>query len=463
MRFVRQLLLFAIMMIAGLANAANAQTSHLPAIDQELRANFPDVVSIRAAELQALLNGKKRPIILDVREPEEFAVSHIQGAVRIDPDAELDDVLRAIGLDLKGRTIIVYCSVGVRSTRLAERVRERLKSRGVRRIANLSEGIFGWHNAMRPLMRGTQATPYVHPYDVLWGQLLHQQDLTAYAPVLSGMVPVESAPGFSGTALRLSIFLGVFALLALAETMRPRRPRLLSRRIRWPSHFGMLGLATVLVRFAAFVFPLVGATAAAIYAAGQGWGLFHWLSMPEWIEILLAIVLLDLAIWAQHVATHHVPVLWRLHMVHHADRDLDASSALRFHPIEMLLSAFYKLAVILILGPAVIAVVAFEVVLNASAMFNHANWALPERLDRILRLAIVTPDMHRIHHSALRSEHNRNFGFCLSIWDRMFASYKTAPDAGQVGMTIGLADWQKDDRPARLGWLLRLPFIRQSS
>lgn len=462
MRLFWQLLLLAITIIAGLSHAAHAKISPSQVIDQELRANFPDIASITAAELQTILSGEERPIILDVREPEEFAVSHIQGAVRIDPDAKLDDVLRVIGPDLKGRAIIVYCSVGVRSTQLAERVHDGLKSRGASRIANLSEGVFGWHNAKRLLVRGSQLTPYVHPYDRVWGKLVNQQGLTAYAPVANRTRP-EAPLGFNETALRLGAFLGVFALLAYAETLRPRRLRLLSRRTRWLSHFGMLGLATLLVRLAVFIFPLLGTTAAAIYAAQQGWGLFHWLSLPAWIEILLAFMLLDLAIWAQHLATHHVPLLWRLHMVHHADRDLDASSALRFHPVEMLLSALYKLAVILILGPAVIAVIAFEVLLNASAMFNHANWALPERLDRVLRLLIVTPDMHRIHHSVTRGEQNRNFGFCLSIWDRMFGTYKTAPDAGQDGMTIGLASWQKDDRPARLGWLLRLPFIRQSN
>lgn len=160
----RQLLLLAIIMIAGLSHAANAQISPLPIIDQELRASFPDVASITAAELPTLLSGEERPIILDVREPEEFAVSHLQGAVRIDPDAELVDVLRAIGPDLKRRAIIVYCSVGVRSTQLAERVHIGLKSRGASRIANLSEGIFGWHNAKRPLVWG-------HAGDILCASL----------------------------------------------------------------------------------------------------------------------------------------------------------------------------------------------------------------------------------------------------------------------------------------------------
>lgn len=260
--------------------------------------------------------------------------------------------------------------------------------------------------------------------------------------------------------LRLGIFLGLFVLLAAAEALYPRRPRLSPRSLRWATHGAMLGLATVILRIAAIIFPLLGATAAAYFAVQSGWGVFQWLSLPEWIEILLAIVLLDLAIWAQHVATHHIPILWRIHRVHHADRELDASSALRFHPLEILLSAAYKLAVILALGPALIAVVVFEIVLNASAMFNHANWALPPRIERWLRLGIVTPDMHRIHHSILRHEHNHNFGFCLSIWDRAFGTYCAEPENGQLGMTIGLADWQHDDRTVRLGWMLGLPFRR---
>jgi sterol desaturase/sphingolipid hydroxylase (fatty acid hydroxylase superfamily) len=270
----------------------------------------------------------------------------------------------------------------------------------------------------------------------------------------------NAAFGFNEMAVRLGAFLGVFGLLALAETMSPRRRRNLPRSKRWLAHFGMLGIGTLLVRLIVLILPLVGATAAAGYAAQQGWGLLNALGLPIWFEVLIAIVFLDLAIWAQHAVTHHVPVLWRFHKVHHADRDLDTSSALRFHPLEILLSAFYKLALILILGPAVIAVVAFEVLLNASAMFNHANWALPERLDQLLRLVIVTPDMHRIHHSVLRAEHDRNFGFCLSIWDRLFGTYRTTPDAGQNNMTVGLSDWQSDERPARLDWLLVLPFRR---
>ena len=452
-------LLAVLLVLFVLHGPVSTQANPLQAIDTELRAGYPQIASISAAELEARLDNGEQPALLDVRELEEFAVSHLAGAIRIDPEATPGDVVRAIGSSLAGRDVFVYCSVGVRSTELADRVRVELLRRGATRIANLSEGIFGWHNSGRPLVQGNGATRYVHPYDLFWGQLVAQQDLVAYTPVAPGRQPVGGI-GFNESALRLGAFLGVFALLAIAESRRPRRTRLLPRGRRWFAHFGMLGLATMLVRLVALLLPLVGATAAALFAAQQGWGLFRWLDWSGWAEIVLAVLLLDLAIWAQHLATHYVPVLWRIHRVHHADRDLDASSALRFHPVEILLSAFYKLLVILALGPAIIAVIAFEVLLNACAMFNHANWALPEWVDHRLRLLVVTPDMHRIHHSVLSVEHNRNFGFCLSLWDRTLGTYKAAPDAGQDAMTIGLPHWQEDDRPARLGWLLCLPFRR---
>jgi sterol desaturase/sphingolipid hydroxylase (fatty acid hydroxylase superfamily) len=282
------------------------------------------------------------------------------------------------------------------------------------------------------------------------------------------MYPIMAIAGANAftaadAGLRLAIFVGIFVLLAVAEAIRPRRARILPRRQRWLSHAATIGLSTLLLRIVAALFPLIGVAAAALYAGQQSWGLFNIVIWPGWLEVVLALILLDLAIWAQHVATHHVPMLWQFHKVHHADRDLDASSALRFHPVEILLSALYKLAVILALGPAVVAVIAFEVLLNACAMFNHANWALPQRVDALLRLLIVTPDMHRIHHSVLGHEHNRNFGFCLSLWDRLFRTYQAVPKAGQEGMTIGLSDWQGDDRPARLGWLLALPFKPNNS
>ena len=465
MRHIRPLLIFLLLLLTASPQIAPAktgaktgvQTGALAEIDAKLRTNFPQVESISAADLQARMDRKDAPVILDVREKDEFAVSHLQGAIRVDPNARANDVLAAIGPQLGGRDVVFYCSVGVRSTKLAVRMRNDLQQRGAARIINLSQGIFGWHNSARPLARALQETPFVHPYNLLWGQLVTHQNLAAYVPVLPGQNTPKTF--FVGEAyLRLGAFLGIFALLALAETLRPRRPRIMPRTQRWLAHFGMLGLATLLVRIIIIGFPLIGATAAALFVAQQDWGLFHALHWPGWLEALLAILLLDFAIWAQHVITHNVPLLWRLHRVHHADRDLDASSALRFHPFEILFSALYKLVIILALGPAIIAVIAFEILLNASAMFNHANLALPLRLDALLRLVIVTPDMHRIHHSATASEQERNFGFCLSIWDRIFATYKAAPDAGQADMIVGLQEWQSDNRPAQLAWSLGLPF-----
>ncbi len=264
---------------------------------------------------------------------------------------------------------------------------------------------------------------------------------------------------------RLIVFAAIFAFLAIAETLRPRRPRRLPRGQRWLVHAGMMALAMGLVRIIALLLPALGMAAAAHYAGQQGWGLFNQLALSLWLEIALAVVLLDLAIWAQHVATHHIGILWRFHQVHHADIDLDASSALRFHPGEIILSAIYKLLVIMLLGPAVVAVILFEILLNAGAMFNHANWDLPASLDRILRKIIVTPDMHRVHHSIIRGEQLRNFGFCLSVWDRLFGTYQPQPTAGHDGMIIGLAEWQGDhhNRPAQLGWLLKLPFLPEKN
>lgn len=259
--------------------------------------------------------------------------------------------------------------------------------------------------------------------------------------------------------LRLLVFMTIFMLCAWAEAIRPRRPRMQPRLQRWFTNLTMLALATLLVRALAALAPLIGAMAAADFAAQKGWGLFNQTGWPIWLEVMFAVIVLDLAIWAQHLATHHIPLLWRLHRVHHCDRDLDASSALRFHPLEIALSALLKVMVVTALGASIGAVLLFEVVLNASAMFNHANMRLPQWLDGLLRLVVVTPDMHRVHHSIHRAEHDRNFGFCLSLWDRLFGTYKPQPDAGQLGMTIGLEEWQ-DDRPSRLGWAIRLPFHR---
>jgi len=257
------------------------------------------------------------------------------------------------------------------------------------------------------------------------------------------------------TALRLSIFLGLFALLALAEYLVPRRGREQSRLRRWSTNWGIVLLDTLLLRLFAMAVPLL-AVGASLDAAAQGWGLFNLLDWPGWLEILAAILILDLAIWAQHLITHKVPILWRLHRVHHADVDMDVTTAIRFHPVEIGLSMAFKIALVYLLGPAALAVILFEILLNGMAMFNHANIAVPPRIDRVLRQIIVTPDMHRVHHSVHRDEHHTNYGFSLSIWDRLFGTYRAQPRESHETMRTGL-EWQ-DSRPARLGWSILLPF-----
>jgi sterol desaturase/sphingolipid hydroxylase (fatty acid hydroxylase superfamily) len=257
--------------------------------------------------------------------------------------------------------------------------------------------------------------------------------------------------------IRLSVFLGVFAALAVLERALPRRRPLAPRSARWTANIGLVVIDTLALRALAFALPIL-AVAAAIDAAALGVGLFNLLDWPVWLEFVLAILLLDLAIWTQHLVTHKVPAFWRFHRVHHADRDFDVTTALRFHPVEIIASAGLKVGLVYLLGPAAIAVLAFELLLNATAMFNHANLALPRWLDGPLRLVLVTPDMHRVHHSVRREEHDSNYGFALSIWDRLFRTYRAQPMGEHETMPIGL-EWQ-DDRPMRLGWMLTLPFRR---
>jgi sterol desaturase/sphingolipid hydroxylase (fatty acid hydroxylase superfamily) len=254
--------------------------------------------------------------------------------------------------------------------------------------------------------------------------------------------------------LRLIAFLAFFALFAGLEWLSPRRVRRYGRR-RWLTNAAIMLLGAVLLRLLAVALPLL-AIGAAVDAGRLGWGLFNWLTWNPWLEGVLAVLLLDLAIWTQHLVTHRVPVFWRFHRVHHADGDFDVTTAIRFHPLEIVASLLVKIAVIYALGPAAVAVLVFEILLNGTALFNHANLALPRWLDAVLRLVLVTPDMHRVHHSARRAEHDSNFGFALSVWDRMFGTYRAQPQDGHDGMTIGL-EWQ-DGQPVQLGWSLLLPF-----
>lgn len=259
--------------------------------------------------------------------------------------------------------------------------------------------------------------------------------------------------------LRLAIFLGLFGCFALIEAKAPRRARIHPRKTRWVTNLSISVLNILALRALAFGMPLL-AVGAALDAGQAGMGVLNLLALSGWVEIVLAVLIFDLAIWLQHLITHKVPILWRLHRVHHADRDMDVTTAVRFHPIEIALSMAVKIAVVYLLGPSAIAVVIFEILLNGTAMFNHANMRLPLRFDRALRRVLVTPDMHRVHHSVHRSEHDSNYGFALSVWDRMFGTYIAQPADGHHKMTVGL-QWQ-DERPAKLGWCLRLPFMAKS-
>lgn len=255
-------------------------------------------------------------------------------------------------------------------------------------------------------------------------------------------------------AIRLGFFLGVFAVIGFWELFAPRRVLTVSKALRWTSNLGLVVLDTVLLRL---IFPLAGVGLAA-FCAKNGWGLLNHFPMPFWVAVPLAVIALDFVIWLQHVMVHAVPLLWRLHRVHHADLDYDVTTGARFHPLEIVLSMLIKLATIVVLGPPVVAVVIFEVLLNATAMFNHGNIGLPARLDRILRWVVVTPDMHRVHHSIEDDETNSNFGFNLPWWDRLFGTYRDQPRAGQTGMTIGIRDHGDPREVSRLDGMLLLPF-----
>lgn len=253
--------------------------------------------------------------------------------------------------------------------------------------------------------------------------------------------------------LRLSAFLGIFVLMALWELLAPRRPLTVSKTGRWANNIGIIVVDTLVLRI---LFPTL-AVGVALWAEISGWGLLNLVDAPAWLAIPLAVLALDLLIYGQHVATHKIPLLWRLHMMHHTDLDLDVTSGARFHPVEIVLSMLIKMAFVLLLGAPAVAVLIFEVLLNATAMFNHSNVRLPLGLDRVLRLFVVTPDMHRVHHSVVRRETDSNYGFNLPWWDRIFGTYRDQPAAGHDGMDIGLPDYRDPSR-LTLPKLLALPF-----
>lgn len=254
--------------------------------------------------------------------------------------------------------------------------------------------------------------------------------------------------------LRLSAFFGVLGALAAWEWLAPRRALKLPRRLRWPANLGIVVLNSIVLRL---LFP-AAALGMALFAQENGWGVFNHFALPGWAALLGGIVLLDLAIYLQHVLFHAVPALWRLHRVHHADLDMDVTTGARFHPAEIILSMLIKLAVIAALGIPPEGVLLFEVLLNASSMFNHSNVRLPGRLDRVLRNLVVTPDMHRVHHSLERDETNSNFSFNLSLWDRLFGTYRAQPRAGHERMQIGIPEFRERADCIALPGMLTLPF-----
>ncbi|MCA3449750.1 MAG: sterol desaturase family protein [Rhodobacter sp.] len=248
--------------------------------------------------------------------------------------------------------------------------------------------------------------------------------------------------------LRLTVFLAVLVAMALWEVAAPRRRQDIPRVIRWTNNLALVVVDTVILRL---TFPIL-AVGLALMAEERGWGLFNALDIPLWLAVLLSILLLDLAIYLQHVLFHAVPGLWRLHRMHHADLEFDVTTGLRFHPVEIVLSMVIKLAVVAALGAPAVAVLLFEVLLNATALFNHANIRLPTGVDRVLRWVMVTPDMHRVHHSVIPAETNSNFGFNLPWWDRLLGTYRAQPKAGHEGMTIGIEQF----RTPRDLWLDRM-------
>lgn len=253
--------------------------------------------------------------------------------------------------------------------------------------------------------------------------------------------------------IRLGAFAGIFAVMALWEVLAPRRKLAIRRWQRWPANLGIVALDSLLVRL---IFP-TAAVGVALFAETHRWGLFQVLQLPGWLALVASMLLLDLAIYLQHVMLHAVPLLWRLHRMHHTDLEFDLTTGARFHPLEILLSLVIKLGVIVALGAPALAVLAFEVVLNVTSMFNHGNVGLPRRLDRAARWLLVTPDMHRVHHSWHPDETNSNFGFNLSWWDRAFGTYRAQPRDGHTGMTIGINQF-RDPRELRLDRMLWQPF-----
>lgn len=253
--------------------------------------------------------------------------------------------------------------------------------------------------------------------------------------------------------LRLSVFLVVLLAIAVWEVLAQRRPQRISRLSRWPSNLAIVVLDTLAVRL---IFPFA-AVGMAFLASERGWGLFNLIALPSWLSVVLAILVLDLAIYFQHRIFHAVPWLWRLHRMHHADLEFDVTTGLRFHPLEIVLSMAIKMGVVVMLGAPALAVIIFEVLLNATSLFNHGNARLPQKVDQWLRLFLITPDMHRVHHSVIQRETDSNFGFSVPWWDHLFRTYRAQPEKGHLGMTIGIEDFRTQG-DLRLDRMLIQPF-----
>ncbi len=259
--------------------------------------------------------------------------------------------------------------------------------------------------------------------------------------------------------IRLSFFFGAFAVIAIWEMLSPRRLPTISKGIRWANNLGLVFLNTLVLRF---LFP-AAAVGVALVVDEKSWGVLNYYEVPFMLSVIITIVAMDFIIYLQHVMVHAIPALWRLHRVHHADLDYDVTTGSRFHPLEIILSMLIKFATIMLLGAPVVAVIIFEIVLNATAMFNHGNLKIPKKFDRLLRWVVVTPDMHRVHHSVEDDEANSNFGFSLPWWDRLFGTYRAQPRGGHEGMVIGIHHYRDPAQVDRLPGMLMLPFVGKIS
>jgi len=255
-------------------------------------------------------------------------------------------------------------------------------------------------------------------------------------------------------SIRLFFFISIFAMVAFYETRLPRRQLSVSKTGRWIINLGIVFLDSIALR----IFFSAGAVGVAYWVDQHGWGIMNFLKLPYLLNVIASVILLDFIIYLQHVVFHAAPAFWRLHMIHHADLDFDVTTGTRFHPIEILLSMIIKSGAILALGPPVLGVLLFEILLNGTAMFNHSNLKLPERWDSVLRLFVVTPDMHRVHHSVFPNETNSNFGFNSPWWDRLLGTYRPQPRLGHEAMTIGLNQFRDPNR-LTLPKILVLPFF----